>query len=107
MTRPFSLLVLAAAVACAEEPPADRLRASGHVEATETRIAPDVGGRLLTLTVREGDRVQAGQVLMTLDSRDVALAIDRAKAERAAADAQLRLVQAGSRVEDIRHAQSQ
>ena len=35
------------------------------------------------------------------------LAIDRAKAEQAAAEAQLRLVQAGARVEDIRQAQSQ
>ncbi len=105
--RRLSLVLILAAAACGEDAPADRLRASGHVEATETRIAPDVGGRLLTLTVREGDRVQPGQVLMTLDTRDAQLAIDRAKAERAAADAQLRLVQAGSRAEDIRQAQSQ
>ena len=107
MTRLFAFGLLVVLSACSEEAPADRIRASGHVEATETRIAPDVGGRLLTLTVKEGDRVQTGQVLMTLDTRDVALAIDRAKAERAAADAQLRLIQAGSRVEDIRQAQSQ
>ncbi|HEX4912305.1 MAG TPA: efflux RND transporter periplasmic adaptor subunit [Vicinamibacterales bacterium] len=106
MTR-WIVLTLAATVACAEEAPTDRLRASGHVEATETRIAPDVGGRILTLTVQEGDRVEAGQVVMTLDSRDTQLAIDRAKAERDAADAQLRLVKAGARVEDIRQAQSQ
>jgi HlyD family secretion protein len=106
MKRVIALVVVLTA-ACAEEAPTDRLRASGHVEATETRVAPDVGGRILTLTVKEGDRVEAGQVVMTLDSRDVELAIDRAKAERAAADAQLRLVQAGSRVEDIRQAQAQ
>jgi HlyD family secretion protein len=107
MTKQIVLIAVALTAACAEEPPTDRLRASGHVEATETRIAPDVGGRLLTLTVREGDRVEAGQVLMTLDTRDARLAIDRARAERAAADAQLRLVQAGARVEDIAQAQSQ
>jgi HlyD family secretion protein len=106
MKRVIALVVVLTA-ACAEDAPTDRLRASGHVEATETRVAPDVGGRILTLTVKEGDRVEAGQVVMTLDSRDVELAIDRAKAERAAADAQLRLVQAGSRVEDIRQAQAQ
>jgi HlyD family secretion protein len=103
-----ALLALAAVTAgCAEDGPADRLRVSGHVEATQTRIAPDVGGRLLTLAVKEGDRVEAGQVVMTLDTRDVELAIDRAKAERAAADAQLRLIQAGARVEDVRQAQAQ
>jgi HlyD family secretion protein len=87
--------------------PSDRLRVSGHVEATETRLAPEVGGRILTLTVKEGDRVQPGQTVLTIDTRDAQLAIDRVKAERAAAEAQLRLVQSGSRVEDIRQAQSQ
>ncbi len=80
---------------------------SGHVEATETRLASEAGGRILTLTVKEGDRVQPGQTIMTLDTRDTQLAIDRVKAEQAAAEAQLRLVQAGSRVEDIRQAQAQ
>ena len=102
---PFVLIALT--VACAEEAPADRIRVSGHVEATETRIAPEAGGRIVTLTVKEGDRVQAGQVVMTLDTRDAQLAIQRAQAERAAADAQLRLVMAGARVEDVRQAQSQ
>ena len=95
------------AVACSDEAPTDRLRVSGHVEATETRLAPEVGGRILTLTVKEGDRVQPGQVVLTIDTRDTQLAIDRAVAERSSAEAQLRLVQAGARVEDIRQAQSQ
>jgi HlyD family secretion protein len=101
----FAAAILAAG--CTEEAPTDRLRVSGHVEATETRLAPEVGGRILTLTVKEGDRVQPGQVVLTLDTRDVELAIDRVKAEQASAEAQLRLVQAGSRVEDIRQAQAQ
>ncbi|HEX6162262.1 MAG TPA: efflux RND transporter periplasmic adaptor subunit [Vicinamibacterales bacterium] len=106
MKRSVMFIVLLA-TACSEEAPSDRLRVSGHVEATETRIAPEAGGRVLTLTVKEGDRVQPGQAVMTLDTRDVQLAIDRAKAERAAAEAQLRLVQAGARAEDIRQAESQ
>ncbi len=101
----FPLLIFAAA--CASEAPTDRMRVSGHIEATETRLAPEVGGRVLTLTVKEGDRVQPGQTVLTLDTRDVQLAIDRARAERAAAAAQLRLVQAGARVEDLRQAESQ
>jgi len=99
------LLVLS--IACAKEAPKDRLRVSGHVEATETRLAAEAGGRVLTLTVKEGDRIEQGQTILTLDTRDTELAINRAKAEQAAAEAQLRLVQAGSRVEDIRQAQAQ
>lgn len=101
----FALLLIA--VGCSDEAPTDRLRVSGHVEATETRLAPEVGGRILTLTVKEGDRVQPGQTILTLDTRDMQLAIDRVKAEQAAAEAQLRLVQAGSRAEDVRQAQAQ
>ena len=92
---------------CQREAPSDAVRVSGHVEATEVQAAAEVGGRLVDLRVGEGDRVAAGSVIAQLDVRDVDLQIGRAKAERAAADAQLRLLQAGSRVEDIRQAQAQ
>ena len=95
------------AIGCAEEPPTDRIRVSGHAEATEVRLAPDAGGRILTLTVNQGDRVQTGQTVLTLDTRDVELAIDRAKAERASAEAQVKVVQAAARPEDVRQAESQ
>ena len=103
----LSLPILILSVGCAEQAPTDRIRVSGHVEATEVRLAPDAGGRILTLTVKEGDRVQPGQTVLTLDARDVALSIDRAKAERSSAEAQLRVVQAAARPEDVRQAESQ
>jgi membrane fusion protein YbhG len=93
--------------ACAKEAPNDRLRASGHIEATEVRLAPDAGGRVLTLNVKIGDRVEPGQAILTLDSRDAELAMQRARAEHAQAEAQLRLLLAGSRPEDIHQAESQ
>ena len=107
MKRLILFPVLCTLAACSEEPPSDRLRVSGHVEATETRLAPEAGGRILTLTVKEGDRVEKGQTVLTLDTRDVQLAIDRARAEQAGAEAQLRLVQAPPRPADVRQAQSQ
>ena len=105
---PLTVLVLAVtAIGCAEEAPTDRVRVSGHVEATEVRLAPEAGGRVLTLSAKEGDRIEPGQTVLTLDTRDITLAIDRAKAERAAAEAQLRVVQAAARPEDVRQAESQ
>jgi HlyD family secretion protein len=82
-------------------------RVSGQVEATEIQVAPEVGGRVLDLPVVEGDRIKKGDLIATLDTRDADLALQRARAERAQADAQLRLLQAGSRPEDIRQAQAQ
>jgi HlyD family secretion protein len=93
--------------ACGQDAPADEIRVSGHVEATEVQVAAEVGGRLVDLRVAEGDRVMAGAVIAQLDARDVDLQIARAQAERAAAEAQLRLLQAGARIEDIRQAQAQ
>jgi HlyD family secretion protein len=83
------------------------LRASGYVEATEVRVAPEVGGRVLEIKVDEGDRVEAGTLLARLDTSDTEIAIRRVEAERAQAQAQLRLLQAGARPEEIRQARAQ
>lgn len=100
-------LVLAASAACAPAGDPNELRASGHVEATEVRLAPEMGGRVLTLDVKEGDRVSAGATILTIDASDLALSIARAKTEQASAEAQLRLVRVGARPEDVRQAEAQ
>jgi membrane fusion protein YbhG len=99
--------LIAASVACREPEPSNTIRVSGHVEATEVRVASDVGGRLIELRVMEGDRVAAGDLIGRLDATDAELQIDRARAERAAAEAQLRALQAGARPEEIRQAQAE
>jgi len=107
---PAILATCAAALAptgCREKPPTDHIRVSGYVEATEVRVSPEVGGRLIDLKVAEGDRVRAGDVIAQLDTADIALALRRAAAERLGADAQLRLLIAGARDEDIRQAEAQ
>jgi HlyD family secretion protein len=93
--------------ACTAAPPTDRIRVSGHVEATEVQTAPEIGGRLTDLRVAEGDRVEMGAVIAVLDTEDVALQIARTRADRAGAVAQLRLLEAGSRAEDVRQARAQ
>ena len=100
----FGLIVVA--VACREPEPSNEIRVSGHVEATEVQVAADVGGRLIELHVAEGDRVAAGDLIGRLDSTGIELQIARARAERAASDAQLRALQVGTRPEDIRKAQA-
>jgi len=100
-------LALAFGSACGIEQPDDRLRASGHAEATEVRLAPDAGGRVLELPLEEGTRVLRGAVVLRLDTRDAELALERARAELAVTEAQLRLLEAGSRREDIRQAEAQ
>jgi HlyD family secretion protein len=92
---------------CANGSPRDRARVSGQVEATSVEVAAEVGGRLVELTADEGDRLQRDAVVARFDTRDFELALQRATAERQQADAQLRLLEAGARSEDIRQASAQ
>ena len=105
----WSIVILAGfgVLSCARKPPADRVRVSGQVEATEVPVSAPVGGRLIALRVSEGDRVKAGDLLAQLDTADAELALRRVNAERQQADAQLRSLLAGSRPEDIRQADAQ
>ncbi len=113
-TRKFPWAIVGWAVAlgglaggCRAVPPADRVRVSGQVEATDVRVAAQVAGRILERLASEGSRVEAGAVLLRLDTADTALALDRARADRDQADAQLRLLRAGPRPEDVRQAEAQ
>ena len=101
------MVATVAAAACQERPPETATRVSGHVDATEVQVAPEVGGRIVEMRIAEGDRVKHGDVIARLDTRDIELALQRAEAERAHADAQLRLLQAGARGEDVRQAEAQ
>ena len=103
----FCLVAAIISSACQEKAPAAEGRVSGQVDATEVQIAPEVGGRIVEMTIAEGDRVKQGDVVARLDTADVDLALRRAQAERSHADAQLRLLQAGARGEDIRQAEAQ
>ena len=103
----FIAIATAAVVGCRDKTPANHVRVSGHVEADDVQIAPEVAGRVLELKVAEGDRVTKGDLIARLDTRDTELALARARADRAQADAQLRLLLAGSRPEDIRQSAAQ
>ena len=70
-------------------------------------VAPEVGGRLIEVAVKEGDRIEAGASWRGSMTRTRPSQIERAQAERDQAVAQLRLLQAGARAEDIRQARAQ
>jgi HlyD family secretion protein len=103
-------LLLAATVlggACRKGNDAGLVVASGHVEATEVLVSTKVSGTIESLAVDEGSVVAAGQELARIDTTDTRLALDAGRAERAQAEAELRLRLAGSRVEDVREARAQ
>jgi multidrug resistance efflux pump len=108
------------------------LHLHGTVEVQEVRLASKIGGRVAEVKIREGDLVQAGQVLVRFEApelqaqreqwqarvqarsaaadrmRNGARSEDREAAEAAAEAAQARYerLKAGSRIEDIRQAEA-
>jgi len=101
------------------------LQGSGTVEARDIRVGSKVGGRIDKVLVREGDRVQPGQTLITFDDKELLASLNqsraasekaqrgyrpeeiaeaRAAAAQAKADYEMRLN--GYRKEDIEAAQS-
>ena len=82
-------------------------RASGYVEATDVRVAPQVGGRLIEVAVSEGDRINTGALVARLDTADADLSLRHAEADRDQAVAARQLLEAGARPEDIRQARAQ
>jgi HlyD family secretion protein len=53
---------------------------SGRIEGDDSAVAPKTSGRILEITVREGDTVTAGQVIARLDDAQVRAREDQAKA---------------------------
>jgi HlyD family secretion protein len=53
---------------------------SGRIEGDDSAVAPKTSGKILEVTVREGDTVTAGQVIARLDDAQVRAREDQAKA---------------------------
>lgn len=82
------------------------LELTGSIEARTVALAPEVGGRVLEVLVEEGQDVRAGQPLVRLDGAWLQLQRAQAEAARRAAEANLRLLEAGARPEELRAAQA-
>jgi HlyD family secretion protein len=100
---PATLALAALALAaCTPQGPAP---VTGLVDATEIDVASKIPGRVKALSVREGDRVEAGQELVTIESQEIAARIDQVKAAVSAARARLLLARHGARAEEKEQAQ--
>lgn len=76
------------------------LQASGTIEAEPVSVTADVGGRVVEILAREGDRVDANTVVVRLDSESAAADFARAQGALAEAQARRDLTKNGARAED-------
>ena len=93
----LALVLAIALAACAEPEP----NAYGNFEATEVAVSAELGGPLLAFSVREGDVLEAGAIVGTVDTLDFALqrdelnvAAETSRIRRTEALAQIRILEA-------------
>jgi len=77
------------------------LTASGTVEATDADLGFQVAGRVLEISVEEGDAVPAGRELARLDTRELDAALVGAQAQLEAAVARLVELERGARPQEV------
>jgi len=86
--------------------PDNLIKISGNIEATEVNVGFKISGRIMSLSVQEGDWVEKGKVLATLDEEDLRQRLDVARATLRSAQARLSKLLAGSRPEELREAEA-
>lgn len=80
---------------------------SGHVETRErVGLSFELPGRVADVAVEVGDRVEAGDLLASLDTERPTLQVKQAEATLASAQAQLEKLKAGPRAEEIEAAEA-
>jgi HlyD family secretion protein len=83
-----------------------RLVLYGNVDIRQAELAFNGSGRVDRLLVREGARIERGQLLARLDSRRLESALAQAQAQVVAQRAVVARLEAGSRPEEIRRARA-
>jgi HlyD family secretion protein len=98
MRKLLLLLPLLTLTACHRD---SRPLLNGRVEAYLTDLGPRVGGRLVELNVREGQRVKTGDLLARVSAEELDAAVFRDQAGFENAEAKRLELDRGSRAEDI------
>ncbi len=96
-------IALTACAASQAQTPAEiaPLSGTGTLEGREVTIASELGGRIVALTVNEGDTVVAGAALVRLDEDAALTQIAQAEAALGAAEANVARLKANARPEEV------
>jgi len=87
-------------------PSDESFQASGTIEANEVHVGAEVGGKVVSVSVKEGDMVQKGQEIARIDDTILKWQVAQAEAAAEVAEARLGETKKGNRVEQIRLAES-
>ncbi|HEY5123142.1 MAG TPA: efflux RND transporter periplasmic adaptor subunit [Ignavibacteria bacterium] len=97
---PFFILL-----SCNNKKDPNVIKASGTIETTNVTVSSKSNGQIKIITVKEGDQVKAGDVLLEIDHEMLDIQLRQSEAGTEFSDAQLKLLKSGARKEDIRQSQ--
>ncbi|MFC2166352.1 HlyD family secretion protein [Acidobacteriota bacterium] len=83
------------------------LEVSGLIEAVETQIRPEVAGQVIDILVKEGQRVEKGQLLCLIDDKKIKIQINQVLYGLEGLSAKLELFKKGTKKEVIAVAKNQ
>ncbi len=98
----FAVILVFVLLGCGNNKEKNQINASGTIESVNVTVSSKASGQIKRLLVDEGDRVKKGDLLVEIDHDLLDIQIQQAEANVDFANAQLRLLQSGSRLEDIK-----
>lgn len=92
---------------CETKKPDNEIKASGTIEATDVTISSRTAGQIREILVSEGANVKKDEIIMMIDHDLLDIQLRQAQAGVEQAEAQLKLLEAGPRKEDVTLANEQ
>jgi HlyD family secretion protein len=99
------VLILLISYGCGNGNDKNEIEASGNIEVTEILVSSKVAGEVETILKKEGEIVELGDTVLTIDHENNDLQLQQALAGQQYAEAQLKLLKAGAREEDKKQAE--
>lgn len=90
---------------CGNDKEIEFIEASGTIESTNITVSSRTAGNIETINFIEGSKVNAGDTIIIIDHELLEIQLQQAIAGKDAAEAQLNLMLAGAREEDINQAE--
>lgn len=101
------LILLFVMQGCNEKKNENEITASGNIEVTDVVISSKGAGQIKVFNIKEGDNVKRDELLLQIDHDLLDIQLRQMNANIEQAEAQLKLLQSGARIEDINMAEEQ
>lgn len=99
------LAVTLTAAGCGSSPPPETF--TGTVEVTQVDVGAEIGGRIASLFVEEGEKVSAGQAVIRMEAATLSLQLEQAQAAVASSRAKLLETESGATSNEIHQVQAE